>query len=98
MPSAQGTATINFGATPTDEASIAVTGQATISATSLVEAWIMGDVSTADNNAADHEALAYAAAMPVVTSRVAGTGFTIWVRLLAGWAKGTYKVQWAWSD
>jgi hypothetical protein len=99
MANALGTATIDFGAAPgTAEASVVVTGQATISVTSLCEAWIMSDVTTADNDAAAHEALAWAASPPVCKTRVAGTGFTIWVRLLAGRATGQYKVQWVWSD
>jgi len=96
--SAQGTATIDFGSTPTAEASVAVTGQAAILSSSLCEAWIMADVSTADNDSAAHEALAFMASPPVCLSRVAGTGFTIALRLMAGYATGQFKVQWAWSD
>ena len=44
MANAQGTATLDFGAHPgAKEASVAVTGQAAISATSKVEAYVMAD-------------------------------------------------------
>jgi hypothetical protein len=51
---ASGTTTINFGAAPgTFEASVAVTGQGSILAGSLVEAWIM-PTATADHSADEH--------------------------------------------
>jgi hypothetical protein len=51
LASAQGTATIDFGSHPgSNEASIAITGQATIGASSKAEAFIMGDDTTSDHS------------------------------------------------
>lgn len=72
---AQGTAILDFGAFPgKSDASVAVTGQAAIGATSLVEAWIRPE-ATADHTADEHmlETLKVFAA-----DIVAGTGFTIY--------------------
>ena len=70
-----GTATLDFGAFPgASDASVAVTGQASIVAGSLVEAWIR-PVATADHSADEHmlETIKVFAA-----NIVAGTGFTIY--------------------
>ena len=72
---AQGTAILNFGAFPgASDTNVAVTGQAAIVASSLVEAWIR-PVDTADHSADEHmvETLRVLAA-----NIVAGTGFTIY--------------------
>ena len=72
---ATGTATIDFGAFPgTSEASIAVTGQASIVAGSLVEAWRMPTVATADKTV-DEQRIDRLSVY--ATDIVAGTGFTI---------------------
>ena len=71
---AQGTATLNFGAFPgASDASVVVTGQASIVSGSLVEAWLRPE-ATADHTADEHmvETLKVFA-----HSIVAGTGFTI---------------------
>jgi hypothetical protein len=72
---AQGTTTINFGAFPGGyDTSVAVTGQASITGTSLVEAWIF-PTATADHSADEH-------LMTEIKVRagnvVAGVGFTIY--------------------
>ena len=55
MANATGIATIDFGVFPgSNEASIAVTGQTTISTTSKCEAFVMADDTTSDHTAADH--------------------------------------------
>lgn len=92
----QGTATLNFGATPgTNHVSVAVTGQAAIIAGSHVEAWIMGNDSTAEHTAYEHMVLAGYVMLPI-TAVVAGTGFTInsmtELRLT-----GNVAVRWAWN-
>jgi hypothetical protein len=72
---AQGTTTVDFGAFPgKSDTSVAVTGQTTILAGSLVEAWIF-PTATADHTADEHmvETLKVMAG-----SVVAGTGFTIY--------------------
>lgn len=72
---AQGTTTIDFGAFPGgSDASIAVTGQASILAGSLVEAWLF-PAATADHSADEH----VVETIKVVAGNVvAGTGFTIY--------------------
>jgi len=91
---AQGTATLDFGSTPSVEASVAVTGQAAILATSVAEAWVMGAI-TAGN---DENAHLFAGVGMRLTCGipVAGTGFTIYGTIFSGLADGTFTVQWAW--
>ena len=75
---AQGTATIDFGAYPgSNEASIAVTGQGSIDATtSLVEAWLALTAST-DHTIGEHlQDGPHVWAGTIVTS----TGFTIYAK------------------
>jgi hypothetical protein len=99
MATGQGTATIDFGAFPgTSEASIAVTGQASILGTSKAEAYIMGDDTTADHDAGDHR---YAAGQIAFTcgTPVAATGFTIYGRSVNDdTLEGTFALRWVWAD
>jgi hypothetical protein len=97
MANNTGTATINFGTgLGSQEASIAVTGQTAISATSKCEAWIMGDDSTATHTALDHK---YAPLFAAFTcgAPVAGTGFTIYGRSTHK-LTGQFALRWVWSD
>ena len=97
MATGQGTATIDFGASPgSNEASIAVTGQATISATSKVEAYVMGDDTTSDHTASDHRYLLLFAEFTCGTP-TAGTGFTIYGRSSEK-MQGTFALRWVWAD
>lgn len=97
MASAQGTATIDFGAHPgANEASIAVTGQAAISATSKVEAYIMGDDTSSNHTAPDHKYVGLFLALTCGTPS-AGTGFTIHGRS-AEKLTGNFAVRWVWAD
>lgn len=71
---AQGTATIDFGAFPgSSHATVAVTGQASILAGSLVEAWLF-PATTADHTADEH---VVESIKVMAGDVVAGTGFTI---------------------
>lgn len=72
---AQGTTTIDFGAFPGgSDASVTVTGQASILSGSLVEAWLY-PTATADHTADEH----LVETIRVVAGNVvAGTGFTIY--------------------
>ena len=97
MAIGQGTATLNFGSHPgSNEASIAVTGQSTISAISKVEAYIMGDDTTSDHTASDHRYLSVFVGLTCGTP-TASTGFTVY-----GYSQqklsGTFKVRWVWAD
>lgn len=97
MSTGQGTATINFGAAPgSNEASIAVTGQASILATSKVESYLMGDDTTADKTASDHK---YAGCFINLTcgTPTAATGFTIYGRSTEK-MQGTFALRWVWAD
>jgi hypothetical protein len=91
-----GTATIDFGATPATEASVAITGQTGITPASFAEAWFMAR-STADNTASDHQQAA--AVMRLICSEpTTDTGFTITAQCLHGAVTGTFKVEWTWSN
>jgi hypothetical protein len=92
---AQGTADLDFGVFPgTDIATVAVIGQASIVAGSLVEAWVR-PVATADHTVDEHmvEEIQVDAA-----DIVAGTGFTIYGRR-RGTTKltGVFKIAWVWN-
>jgi hypothetical protein len=87
MAGAQGSTTVNFGAFPgAGYASVAVTGQAAILGTALVEAWIL-PVATADHTSDEH---IFETLRCVAADIVAGTGFTIHVfnnnRLMEQWS------------
>ena len=92
---AQGTATLDFGSTPTDEATIAVTGQGSIAAGSHAEAFFMRE-TTGDNGVEEHEGMAIYCRL-VCGDVVAGTGFTIYATMLAGFATGQFAVRWVWD-
>ena len=97
MSTGTGTAVIDFGSFPgTSEASVAVTGQTDILATSKAEAYIMADDSTADKTASDHR---YAPCLIGLTcgTPVVGDGFTIYGRCLDK-LQGTFALRWVWAD
>jgi hypothetical protein len=97
MASGTGTATIDFGSAPgANEASIAVAGQGTISATSKVESYVMADDFTGDHTASDHRYFAGLAAL-ICGTPVAATGFTIYGRSTER-LQGTFALRWVWSD
>jgi hypothetical protein len=72
---AQGTTTVNFGAFPgSSDTSVTITGQASILAGSLVEAWLF-PATTADHSPDEH----MVESIKVMAGNVvAGTGFTIY--------------------
>ena len=87
-------ATINFGAEPgSNQATVAVTGQGTILATSTAHAFLMSEPS-ADHTANDQ---AYAATVIGFTCSVpvAGVGFTI-IATTNEKLTGTLTVRWFW--
>ena len=95
MATGQGTATINFGAFPgTQEASVTF-ADATISAGSKVEAYVMADATTADHTANDHRYLPLLADFTALAT--AGVGGTIFGRSLNR-MQGTYQVRYVWAD
>ena len=88
----RGTAQIDFGSAQNDEATVVVTGLATMTATANIQVFIVGDDTTVSNTAADHDGLTYMAILHA-GARVAGTGFTITARLWNGFATGIFKVH-----
>jgi hypothetical protein len=92
-----GTATLDFGAFPgSNEASVAVTGQITITADSKSDAYIMGDDSTSDHTANDHRYIGLWVALTCGTP-IEGVGFTIYGRSMEK-LQGTYAIRWVWSN
>jgi hypothetical protein len=97
MATGQGTATINFGSFPgTSEASVAVTGQGAISATSKAEAYVMADDTVGTHTANDHRYFAVLVGLTCGTP-AAATGFTIHARCLDK-LQGSFQVRWVWAD
>jgi hypothetical protein len=92
---ATGSATLDFGATPTDEASVLVTGQTALGAADHVEAFVMRE-TTADNGLEEHEGLAVHGRF-VCDNDAAGDQFTIRAHLLAGFATGQFNVRWVYA-
>lgn len=92
---AVGEAVLDF-TTNTDYAEVTITGQASIATSSQIQAFFMGNSSTAENTANDHEQAAVFIKL-VCTNVIAGTGFTIKAYCLFGTCTGTFKVQWKWN-
>lgn len=86
---------IDFGSTPSNEASVTVTGQTGILTTSTVDAQIMAR-ATSDNTATMHQLAAINMRLSV-SQPVADSGFTITAYCLIGYATGKFSVNWRWS-
>jgi hypothetical protein len=85
-----GTAMVDFGAGGGNVATVAVTGQAWVTSTSHIDAFLMGTDSTADHNADEHSIVDMTARVISIT---AGTGFTI--QAFSNWTlTGTFKLHW----
>lgn len=96
MASGTGTATIDFGAYPgSNEASVVVTGIATIGGSAKAEAFFMRSTSS-DHTANDHS---YAAMLTGLSTGdvVAATGFTIYARAIEP-LTGQFTLQYVWAD
>lgn len=97
MANGTGTATIDFGTFPgSNEASVAVTGQTSITATSKAEAFVMGDDTSGTHTASDHRYFSALAGLTCGTPS-AGTGFTIYARSTEK-LQGTFALRWVWTD
>lgn len=95
-PSAAGSATIDFGSWPgSNEASVTITGQSSITADARVEVRLAAEAS-GDHTAAD---AAYAALFIALTcsAPAEGEGFTIHARSSEK-LTGTFTARWAWSE
>ncbi len=91
---ATGNIEIDFGSTPTNEASVAVTGQAGILSTHAADALLMAETST-DYTANDQ---AYAKLFMTLSCSVPtdGVGFTIYARATEKFT-GKFKARWVWA-
>lgn len=97
MANGIGFSTIDFGAYPgSNEASVTVTGQSSISATSKADAFVMADDTTSDHTDNDHRYFDALAGLTCGTP-TASTGFTIYARSTEK-LSGTFKVRWVWAD
>ncbi len=94
MVGSYGTATINFGSSPgTQDGYIAVSGQAGISATSAVRAWMQNDTS-ADHSDYEHFITSNYVSLSCDVP-TAGVGFVIYA-LSELQLTGRYTVRWMW--
>lgn len=84
----QGTATIDFGATPVNSATFAIV-DATLAGLTYSEGWFMRD-TTAQNNADAHEQIGSYAQ---VTTSITGTTLTAYVELILGFVTGTFSLR-----
>ena len=97
---AVGTALIDFGDAPVKQtqASIAVTGQASIVAGSKVEAYIMPKATADPNGHSEDEHMIENLKLTVpVSTIIAGTGFTIQGECTLGTTNGKWNVEWVWN-
>ena len=90
-----GTAILDFGDTPNDYATVAVTDQTGISDTSHVRVWFQGE--TMANNTADDHLLAALFTRLTTTDPVLNTGFTIHCVSIVGRFTKRFRVAWLWS-
>lgn len=89
-----GTCLVDFGATPTDEASLVITGLTDMTTATHIWLYVQDDDTSANNAAIDHTTLGYFSKCSA-SARVAATGFTANIRLLAGRAIGIYKLHYS---
>lgn len=90
---AKGTQTVDFGATPVAEAVFNFTDAALIGLT-YVEAFMMADDSTGDNDADQHRAAAALLRLAGGTPNGSGN-VNVYADALDGYFFGTYKMRWA---
>ena len=94
MASGVGDAVIDFGAWPgSNEASVAVAA-AGVTATSHVEAWVMGNETTADHTAADHR---YFPLFASLTTEPGTDDFNVYARSTQK-LQGLWKLHYVWAS
>lgn len=86
-----GTGTIDFGATPADEAIVTINTSG-LGANDHIEAWTMRDTH-ADNNVDEHEMMAVFGRWSCLY--VSATQFTAKCNLIGFLATGNFKFRWA---
>lgn len=90
-----GTAILDFGDTPDDFASVDVTDQDGIRATSHVRVWFQAE--TMANNSSDDHILAGLFTKLVVSDPVPNEGFAINCIAIEGLFTKRFRVDWVWS-
>lgn len=90
---ATGTATIDFGVTPTDTGLIAVTGLSGLTVNSHLEAFIQGSDSTANNTTDAHQQLATRSKL--YCEYVSSSSFNICVDVIIGFVTSTFIIHYA---
>ena len=88
-----GFASIDFGSSGSQVATLTVTGQTGIATGDHVECWVMGNGTTVDHNAYEH------AIVPLTikcTAIVAATSFTV-LGVSPIHLTGLFKFRWIWS-
>jgi len=90
---ATGIATIDFGATPKDEATVLVSGLSGLSVGTHKEAFFQDDDTATGNTADDHKFMRMFARAGC--EFVSATEMNINVFLMAGQATNQFKVHWA---
>lgn len=88
---AVGTATIDFGSTPSDTATILVSGLSGLSGASHLEAFILGSDSVGENDATAHAFLSFSGRPRC--EYVSATSMNIVIDLLLGLATGQFTVH-----
>ena len=89
--SSSGSAILDFGSTPTDAATLAIS-DANILSSSLVDAWLVA-MPTANKLADDHW---FDSVKVMAGSIVNAVGFTIYGKCTQGTASGKFTVHWVW--
>ena len=92
-----GTATIDFGPTPNDSASIAVTGQTDITSAAHVRAWFQRDATAPGGNSADEHEMAAVFCPLVVGNIIDADGFTVYGNSIGPLASGAFTLHWNWA-
>lgn len=88
---AVGTIALDFGATPTDQATVLVTGLSGLAVATHKEAFVQADDSTADSSIDDHRRLGLWGRF--TCEYVSATTMNIHCDLLVGLAKGTFTIH-----
>ena len=88
---ATGSATLDFGSTPTDEALVTVSGLSGLSVGSFMEAYIQASDSTLQNTTDDHRALAFSGKFSC--EYVSASSFNIHCDLTIGLMTGQYTIR-----
>jgi hypothetical protein len=95
---ASGQTVVDFGAAPgSDRATVAVTGQTGILASSLCESWLDATVAATADHSPDEHSMASTQVGITCQAIVAGTGFTIVAASAIGPITGKFNVAWVWN-